>query len=155
MIEAPAEVVRVDGGTAWVRLSEKQGGCGRCDEPGGCRSMRITDTFGSPNQVFTLDDPLGLHPGERVRITIPDGAPLRAALLSYGLAVLLMLGGAAAGSLFSDAGQADLGAGLGVLCGLGLAVFINRLLARSRNWRGGLRMTLSRDLTACSHAHHS
>ncbi|MCK9258175.1 MAG: SoxR reducing system RseC family protein [Azoarcus sp.] len=155
MMEAPAEVVRVDGGKAWVRLSEKQGGCGRCDEPGGCRSMRITDTFGSPNQLYTLDDTLGLHPGERVRITIPDGAPLRAAMLSYGLAVVLMLIGAAAGGLWSEASQADLGAGLGGLCGLGMAVFINRLLARSRNWRGGLRMTLSRDLTDCNHANFS
>ncbi|AWI74505.1 Fis family transcriptional regulator [Parazoarcus communis] len=155
MIEAPAEVLRVEAGRAWVRLSEKQGGCGRCDEPGGCRSMRITDTFGSPNQVFTLDDTLGLHPGERVRITIPDGAPLRAALLSYGLAVVLMIIGAAVGGLFPETARADLGAGLGMLCGLGLAVFINRLLARSRNWRGGLRMTLSRDLTDCSHAHLS
>lgn len=84
MIEAPAEVIRAEGGRVWVRLSERQGGCGRCDEPGGCRSMRITDTFGAPRQEFSLPDASDLVPGERVRITIPDGAPLSAALLSYG-----------------------------------------------------------------------
>lgn len=152
MIEVPAEVVRVDGGQAWVRLSERQGGCGRCDEPGGCRSMRITDAFGAPRQMFVLPDPFGLHPGDRVKVAIPEGAPLKAALLSYGLGAALMLTGAAAGSALADVVSTDLGAGLGALGGLGLAVAINRILARSRRWRGGLRMSLVLDQMSCKHA---
>ncbi|PKO56172.1 MAG: Fis family transcriptional regulator [Betaproteobacteria bacterium HGW-Betaproteobacteria-21] len=155
MTSVPAEVVRVDKGQAWVRISERQGGCGRCDEPGGCRSMRITDAFGAPKQVFVLPDPFGLHPGDRVSIAIPDGAPLRAALLSYGLGAGLMLAGAAAGNSLAGLAPGDLGAGLGALAGLGLAVMINRILARSRRWRGGLNMSLLRDQASCAHPQSS
>lgn len=151
MTAVPAEVVRVDEGQAWVRISERQGGCGRCDEPGGCRSMRIVDAFGAPKQVFVLPDPFGLHPGDRVSVAIPDGAPLRAALFSYGLGAALMLAGAAVGSAFPGVAAGDLGAGLGALAGLGLAVVVNRALARSRRWRGGLNMSLVRDQTSCAH----
>lgn len=156
MIEAPAEVVRVADGHAWVRISERQGGCGRCDEPGGCRSIRIADVFGAPKQVFALPDPFGLQPGDRVRVSIPHGAPLRAALLSYGLGALLLLVGATLGSVVATSAAAnigaDLGAAMGALGGLALAVTINRVLARSRHWRGGLSMSLRREQAACGYA---
>lgn len=159
MIEAPAEVVRVAEGRAWVRISERQAGCGRCDEPGGCRSFRIADAFGLPKEVFALPDPFGLQPGDRVRVAVPHGAPLRAALLSYGLGVVLLLAGATLGSAFGSPAEADpggdLGAALGAVCGLVLAVSINRILARSRRWRGGLTMSLHREQSGCSHAHTS
>jgi sigma-E factor negative regulatory protein RseC len=151
MIEAPAEVIRAEGGQVRIRLSERQGGCGRCDEPGGCRSMRITDTFGAPRQEFSLPDSSGLVPGERVRITIPDGAPLRAALLSYGLGAVLTLTGAALGHGVVSVAAQDAGAAAGAVAGLALAIAINRLLARSRRWRGRLGMTLVRETDACTH----
>lgn len=150
MIEAPAEVMRVDAGLAWVRLSERPGGCGRCDDPGGCRSMRIVDTFGAPKQEFVLPDPFGLQPGDRVRIAIPDGAPLRAALFSYGFGALAMLAGAACGSLIAGTDAADLGAGLGAIAGLTLVVAFNRVLVRSRRWRNGMGMSLLRDQGTCT-----
>lgn len=40
MMEARARILRIENGQAWVKLSGKQGGCGRCDEPGGCGSVR-------------------------------------------------------------------------------------------------------------------
>lgn len=154
MIETPAEVIRVAGGRVWVRLSERQGGCGRCDEPGGCRSMRITDTFGKPDDVFSLESDLGVRVGERVRIAIVEGAPLRAALLSYGLAAVMMLVGAGVGTLLVPV-QTDAAAALGMVAGLVFSYVVNRLLARSRNWRKGLNMTLLPDSQACAHAEHS
>lgn len=154
MIETPAEVIRIAGDRVWVKLSERQGGCGRCDEPGGCRSMRITDTFGKPNDVFALESSLSVKVGDRVKIAIVEGAPLRAALLSYGLAAVMMLAGAGIGTLFAPAAS-DLAAAVGMVSGLGVAYAVNRLLARSRNWRKGLGMTLLPDTQSCAHAEHS
>lgn len=153
MIEAPAEVVRVEQGRVWVRLSEREGGCGRCNEPGGCRSMRITDAFGKPTDVFALASPLAVQAGDRVKIGIPEGGPLRAALLSYGLGAVLVLACAAAGKLLVGGAAPDVGAGIGMLAGLILALAVNRVLARSRNWRKGLGMILLPDASECRHRH--
>lgn len=142
MMEAYARVQRIERGLAWLKISDNGAGCGRCDEPGGCRSVQITNAFGLARDEFSLPYGEGTKVGDRVLITIPDGAALRAALASYGLGVVLLLCGAAAGSTLGDAGAADLYGALGAVAGLALALLVNRLLARSRRWRGGLRMEL-------------
>lgn len=145
MMQARARVLRAEGGQAWLRLTENTGGCGRCDEPGGCRSVQITHAFGLPKDEFVLATELPLKTGDSVLITIPDGAPLRAALASYGLATVLLLAGAALGSALAEAGQGDLHALTGALAGLALAWLFNRVLPRSRKWRNGLRLELAAD----------
>ena len=102
--------------------------------------MQISHAFGVPNNEFALPLMPGIKVGDRVRISIPDGAPLRLALASYGLGVLLLLAGAGLGGLSGDGAAADLHAALGACAGLIVAVFINRLLARSRWWRRNLDM---------------
>lgn len=149
MMEAYARVQRIDRGLAWLKISDNGAGCGRCDEPGGCRAVRITNAFGLPRHEFSLPYRDGTTVGDRVRITIPDGAPLRAALASYGLGVVLLLCGAAAGTTLGDPGAADLHGALGAVAGLALALLVNRLLARSRRWRGGLTMELVTEV-ACA-----
>ena len=149
MIEAPAEVVRVERDRAWVRVTERQGGCGRCDEPGGCRSMRITEAFGPSNSVFAVQDTLGVQQGDRVRLCIPEHAPLRAAMMSYGLGVVLMLLGAALGNQLAGTGNADVHAAVGAAGGLLLAYVLNRTLARSRRWRGMLTVSMVRETGEC------
>lgn len=149
MIEAPAEVIRVERDRAWVRITERQGGCGRCDEPGGCRSMRITEAFGPSDKVFAVRDTLGVQQGDRVRLCIPERAPLRAAMMSYGLGVALMLIGAALGSQFAGDGHADAQVAAGAAGGLLLAYVLNRILARSRRWRGMLTVSLMRETGEC------
>ncbi len=148
-MQAFATVLRVGQGRAWLKVTDAGGGCGRCDEPGGCRSVQITQAFGLPRGEFALPLVAGIDAGDRVVITIPDGAPLQAALASYGLGVVLLLGGAAVGS-FSTSGT-DLAAAVGAVAGLGLAVLINRLLARSRHWRARLRVELAPE-AACLHS---
>lgn len=148
-MQALATILRVEHGRAWLKVTDGGGGCGRCDEPGGCRSVQITQAFGLPRGEFALPPAPGIKAGDRVVITIPEGAPLRAALASYGLGVLLLLGGAALGSLIG--GGSDLLAAIGGGAGLGLAVLINRLLVRSRNWRAHLRMELAPE-SACLHS---
>ncbi|NLF54688.1 MAG: SoxR reducing system RseC family protein [Thauera phenolivorans] len=148
-MEAFARVQRIDNDRVWLKVLDAGGGCGRCHEPGGCRSVQITQAFGLPRDEFALPRKDGVGVGDRVRIAIADGAPLRAALLSYGLGAALLLIGAAVGAGVTD-GNADLGAGAGALGGLALAVLFNRILPRSRTWRAGLQMEIAPE-TACLH----
>lgn len=150
MIEARATVVRVEAGRAWVKVSDRQEGCGRCDEPGGCRSLRLAYSLRPPTDVFSLPDAVGLKPGDLVRIRMRDGAPLRGAMASYGLGAGLLLVGAATGHVVAAPGWHDGLALLGALCGLALAVGLNRLMYRSRRWRGALAMDMVPDGAGCA-----
>lgn len=143
MMEARARILRIDNGQAWVKLSGKQGGCGRCDEPGGCGSVQISHAFGMPKDEFAMLVDSRFAVGDAVVIRIPDGAPLRAALVSYGLGTLLLLVGAALGSLAGGADRADAWGLAGAVAGLALAWGVNRVLPRSRSWRNSLSMELS------------
>ncbi|MCL2589591.1 MAG: SoxR reducing system RseC family protein [Betaproteobacteria bacterium] len=133
MIETRAVVVRTGEGKVWVRLLEHQGGCGRCDEPGGCHAPRLAEMFQSKGRTFAVNDPLGLRVNERVRVVIDDGAPLRAALASYGLGTALALGGAALGAWLAPAARTDLAVATGLALGVAIAMFILCIRAR----RGG------------------
>jgi sigma-E factor negative regulatory protein RseC len=138
MIETNAVVVRAGEGKVWVRLLEHHGGCGRCDEPGGCRAPRLAEIFQGSERTFAVDDPLGLHANERVKIVIDDGVPLRAALASYGLGTALALGGAALGVWLAPAARGDLAAVAGLASGIAVLVFILCIRARRRDstrWR--------------------
>jgi sigma-E factor negative regulatory protein RseC len=149
-MQARARVLRVEGDLAWLELSENAGGCGRCDEPGGCRSVQVTQVFGGGEKIFSLPVTFPVVSGDKVVITIPDGAPLSAAFAAYGLATLLLLAGAAVGSVLGGAERADLFGLIGAVTGLALAWSINKALPRSRNWRHRLRMELAPD-GACFH----
>jgi sigma-E factor negative regulatory protein RseC len=150
MIEARAVVLRVEAGRAWVKVTDRQDGCGRCDEPGGCRSVKIAYALKAPTEVFSVPDSIGAQPGERVRVRMNDGAPLAGAMASYGLGAVLLLAGAAAGHFAAPAGGEDFSALLGGIVGLAFAFVVNRLLYRSRRWRGALRLDLARDDGSCT-----
>ncbi|NUQ51025.1 MAG: SoxR reducing system RseC family protein [Phycisphaerae bacterium] len=142
-MEARARILRVENGQAWLALTEKQGGCGRCDEPGGCGSVQIGQVFGMPKGEFVLPADDRFAAGDMVVISIPEGAPLRAALVSYGLATLLLVMGAALGSSIGAPPHVDAYALAGGVAGLALAWGMNRVLPRSRNWRQRLHMELA------------
>lgn len=150
MIEARAVVVRVADGQARLRVLDRQDGCGRCDEPGGCRSVRLAYAIRSPRSEFDLPDTLGVAIGEEIVLRMQDGSPLRGALASYGIGAFLLLAGAALGQTLAPAAQADAFALAGALAGLALAWLINRLLHRSRRWRGALTMHMARPSAACT-----
>ncbi|MCL2876572.1 MAG: SoxR reducing system RseC family protein [Betaproteobacteria bacterium] len=144
MIETRAVVVRAGEGKVWVRLLEHHGGCGRCDEAGGCHAPRLAEMFQSRGRTFAVDDPLGLHVDERVKVMIENGVPLRAALRSYGLGTVLALGGAALGVWLAPVARADLAAATGLILGIVVMLFV--LTIRSR--RGGSarwRLRVERD----------
>ncbi len=153
-MQARARVLRVENDLAWLELSDRAGGCGRCDEPGGCRAVQVSHVFGSPEKVFALPMSVPVKPGDKVVISIPDGAPLSAALAVYGLATVLLLVGASIGSVVGAEGQADLFGLVGGVVGLALAWSINKSLRRSRAWRHRLRMELAPE-GACVQSLHS
>ncbi|MCL2162612.1 MAG: SoxR reducing system RseC family protein [Betaproteobacteria bacterium] len=144
MIETRAIVVRAGEGKAWVRLLEHHGGCGRCDEPGGCHAPQFAEMFRGKGKTFTVVDPFGLRVDERIRIVIDDGVPLRAALASYGLGTALALVGAVLGVWLAPVAQADLGAGMGLALGIAVTMIILSIRAR---WHGSTawRMRVERD----------
>ncbi|NMF98023.1 SoxR reducing system RseC family protein [Aromatoleum toluolicum] len=148
MNEAQGVVERVEGAHAWVRLTERAGGCGRCDEPGGCRSTGLAYALKAPNEVFAVSNSIDVRPGEFVRLRLHDGAPLRGALLGYGLSVGLLLVGAALGSALADPGT-DLIAATGGLAGLAVACGVNRAVFRSRTLRRGFDIEMVRGSAGC------
>ncbi|ANQ84800.1 SoxR reducing system RseC family protein [Azoarcus olearius] len=127
-MRAPAEVVAVRGGSAWVKVT-RTGGCGRCDEPGGCRSFSLDQAFGRRDALFRLPNDIDARPGDRVDVLIAEGAPLRAALRSYGLGTVAVLVGAAVGAAVGESAP-DLFAATGAAAGLGLAALLVRLAGR-------------------------
>lgn len=110
----PGLVRRVADGFAWVDV-ERQSGCGRCAESGGCGRAceSAAATYVIPVDVAVL-------PGERVEVAVSPRAPLLAAALSYGVALLTLFLGIAGALLL--AGDSDLSVAVGSLAGLALAV---------------------------------
>lgn len=150
MREVRAMVVRAEAGHLWLRLNDRGTGCGRCDEPGGCRSTRLTDIFKGPDGVVCVPDTLGAGVGEPVRIGVPDRAPLLGAAVSYGLPLVLMLGLGGGMAVISPFAHGDANVLLGVLMGLVGGIGVGRWLMASPRWQGALQLRLTRDDGASS-----
>jgi len=106
-------VVRnVEGDQADVEV--EQGGCGRCNEPGGCGGQSLTRMFASGPRKFRVDNQFGASVGDRVTIAIAAGNVRRSANLAYGIPLLAMIAGAVIGT----AVRGDLGGMLGAACAL-------------------------------------
>lgn len=116
-MEMQAEVTAVEGTQVLVKVSEHGGGCGRCNEAGGCNSGVLTQVFGRrAGREFRLENRIGAAIGDRVVVSLQDGITLKTSLAVYMVPVVLVILGAALGT---GLGAGDLGAGLGA--GLGLA----------------------------------
>ncbi|MDR0703064.1 MAG: SoxR reducing system RseC family protein [Azoarcus sp.] len=144
MIEARAVVVRAGEGKIGARLTKRQGGCGHCDEPGGCHAPRFAEMFKGGERVFSVDDPLGLRVGDQVKVLIDEGLPLRAAMASYGLGTALVLLGALLGVCLAPPAWADAASGAGAAAGMLATVFVLRRRARGKG-AGVWRLRLERD----------
>ncbi|GAB2903404.1 hypothetical protein GCM10027046_36000 [Uliginosibacterium flavum] len=114
-MQSEGVVTRIDGARAYVKVM-RAGGCGRCHEAGGCGGVNQDE---SRAQEFLVMNSFGANVGQQVRLEIPDGATVMAALLAYGLPLLALVLGAAAASFVW---QTDLAAALGAASGLMLAV---------------------------------
>ncbi|MFT4173138.1 MAG: SoxR reducing system RseC family protein [Rhodocyclaceae bacterium] len=124
-----ATVLHIRDGQATVEVARPRGGCGRCDEPGGCRGASLVDASSRCGQ-YTVANVLDAAPGARVALDVPAGAPLRAALLAYVFPLIALLAGA-------GLGQALVGSDLGAAAGAGLALaFAVAVLRHRRHMRG-------------------
>ena len=115
MIDAPGNIIELDGEYAVVRMDET--GCGRCQEPGGCGGNNIGKMFCNAPRVFRVLNPERAAVGTRVMVVIAEGAVRRSAALAYGLPLLALFLGAFCGSALAG----ESGAIVGALAGLLLA----------------------------------
>ena len=143
-MDVEAVVRRVEQRFAVVELTDKPGSCGRCDQPGGCRSAQLTRFFGDSCRTYRLPNTIDARPGERVIVRIGDGLPLKAALVVYLLPVALLLLGAAAGIAFGGEATQDAAALAGAGAGMVVAVGIVAAFQRRHAAAGSLQPTLAR-----------
>lgn len=132
-MEMQAEVTAVDGDYALVKVSEHGGGCGRCNEVGGCNSGVLTQVFGrKAARVFRLENHIGARAGDRVVVSLGDGVTLRTALAVYMIPVFLVILGAWLGTWLGGGQdlQSGLGAGLGLVAALGLVALFRQRMVR-------------------------
>lgn len=137
--ETPARVIRLENDDAWV-VSEAPTSCGACGG-NGCGSSVFARLWHPKEPEYRVANPIGAVAGEEVVVGLPEGVLLRAALMAYGLPLVLVLGGAGAGQAI----YGEPGAMAGGLCGLLLAA-----LALRFNRSGAAPVILRRGTTACT-----
>lgn len=133
--ESEARVTGIAGEFAVVEVDALPSACGKCGDKGGCGKPQA-----GPRR-YAVRNTVGARVGDRVLLSVPDGAVLKAAILSYLMPLVFVIGGAAAGTAwFGDGLPAVAGAGAGLAAGLIVLRLWNLRLAKSRaSW---LRLTL-------------
>ncbi len=127
-----ARITRLDGAVAIIAVDAENGGCGRCSEPGGCRSAVLTQMFRQRGCEFSVQNRIDARVGDRVVLRLPDGSLARWSLTIYLVPVLAVLLGAALGSFcVGDASFRDFGAMSGSLVALAVCWIVFRLVPTS------------------------
>ena len=147
-MERRATVARIEGDFAFLKLATEGGGCGRCSEAGGCSSGVLNQVFGSACRLHKLPNPEGAAVGEEVVLVTPDGVVWRAALVLYGLPLVLGM----LGAMF-NAGRGDGPALMGFGAGLVLGFLGARALVASPVWHR-LLPRIQRVPAQMQHAQH-
>lgn len=101
MIETEASVLSVEAGHAWV-APKPHSPCGQCDPVHGCRSLQLARMFALREPRFRVLDPLGVQPGDKVLIAVPEKSLLHSATLLYLLPVLALMLGAGVASPWGE-----------------------------------------------------
>ena len=128
-MDCPAIVTRIEGDIALVEAAAAGTGCGRCNEAGGCASGLLAQTL-RPERMYRLPNHIGAAVGDRVVVSVAEGAVLRAALLAYLLPLSLLMAGAALGTvMMHDDVVALAGAAIGLAAGLTLLRWNQRRLS--------------------------
>ncbi len=135
--ESEALVTRIVGDFIEVEVAALPSACGKCDDKGGCGKPQA-----GPRR-YAMRNTVGARVGDHVLLSVPGGAVLKAALLSYLMPLVFVIGGAAAATAWlGDGLPAVAGAVLGLAAGLVFLRISHTQLATSREpW---LRLTLKR-----------
>lgn len=130
-MDVDAVVLGTVGSDAIVRVSRDQAGCGRCEQPGGCRSGLLSRPLRPDCGEYRVANRIGARVGETVVLRVPEGAVLRAAAGAYVVPVLMILAGAGMGvGAAGSGGGEDVAALAGAATGLALAVALNGYMRR-------------------------
>lgn len=113
MSDAKGVVSSIDGDYAIVQMDEA-GGCGRCHEDGGCGGNNLGKMLCSTPKTFRVLNSGQASAGDRVTVSIDDGAIRHSAILAYGLPLALLFVGAFSGLYFAGETGAICGSILGL-----------------------------------------
>jgi sigma-E factor negative regulatory protein RseC len=128
--ESEGRVTSVAGEFAVIEVEALPSACAKCGDKGGCGKPQ-----GGPRR-YAVRNTIGARVGDRVVLSVPQGAVLKAAVLSYLMPLVFVIGGAAAAmALFGDGLPTVAGAASGLLVGLALLRIWNVRMARgSGSW---------------------
>jgi sigma-E factor negative regulatory protein RseC len=115
--QSEAVVARVDGEDAWLELCQPAD-CATCISAEGCGHS-------NKPRLQRVRNSIGARAGDRVLISIPDGAVVKAAMLSYLMPLVL-------GLLFAGVGaelSGEAGALVGLVAGLAVGMVALRFVA--------------------------
>ena len=127
MSEVAGIVIAVDGDVAVVETDPRAAGCGRCHEPGGCGGGLLNMQDSGDTRRYRIINTINVAAGDQVLLCAPEGAVLKAALLTYGLPLLLIICGAA---LATWRFGGDAAAVVGGVAGLIAGLLLLRIVAR-------------------------
>lgn len=113
MNESEAVVIRIEGEHAFVEVCDAAA-CGQCSSRHACMSLEAP----AGPRLHRLHNGIGARVGDTVVLVVPQGALLKAALLSYLWPALLTIAGAASGATMGGDAASVAGAGLGLMAGM-------------------------------------
>lgn len=135
MSESEALVTGIAGEFAVVEVEALPSACAKCGDKGGCGKGQA-----GPRR-YAVRNTVGARVGDRVVLSVPEGAVLKAAALSYLMPLAFVIGGGAAGMAWMGDGLPAIGgAAAGLLAGLAVLRVWNAHLAKDGS--GWLRLTL-------------
>lgn len=134
MSDSETVVVRIEGGDAWLQVCGREA-CGQCESAQGCglgghrepRLQRVRNTVGA-------------RVGDTVIVSVPEGAVLKAALMSYFVPLLLIIVATAVGTAVAADRGAIAGAAVGLAAGWAWLRFAGARLAGRREPLLSLRL---------------
>ncbi|OHC63453.1 MAG: hypothetical protein A2045_04735 [Rhodocyclales bacterium GWA2_65_20] len=127
MTESEAVVTAVEGEFALIEVATTASACGSCGAKSHC------GTAPPGPRRYAVRNRVGVRAGDAVIVAVPEGAVLKAAMLSYLMPLLFVIGGAAAGTEWGGEGlPAVAGAAMGLMAGLIALRFFNARCARGR-----------------------
>ena len=117
MLETRAIVVSVDGQRAQVRASQVNG-CEQCKGKG-CGTGKLAGLFCSKPRQFKVNNPIKAGVGDKVIVSVAEGAIMRGISMVYLMPLALLVMGATFGNFLAQhPGQQDSYAAVGAMFGL-------------------------------------
>lgn len=131
MAEREAQVIEVTPSTrpeapGLARLQfEVSGGCGRCQETGGCGGVSIAQPLCSTPKTLLVADELGVQVGDKVLVAIPDALLSQGITRAYLIPLILLFFGSALGAILLPSltpQQWQLTPDIGAIAGAGIGL---------------------------------